>query len=83
MVLLRCIVCLLGLPNLTPLALASSLPSQFSTGTRLKDTMNPQITSFVSSLGVPAPQAEAVSQVLQTDSNLASFLQGKDWMLLL
>lgn len=80
MVSLRRTVCLLGYTNSLAFALASLLPRQSSTGTGLRDIMDPQITSFVSSLAVPTPQAKAVSETLKTDSNLASFLQGKDWI---
>ena len=42
--------------------------------------MDLQITTFVSSLDIPVSRAHAVGQLLHVDSNVAAYLQGKDWV---
>lgn len=82
MVALRRIGCLVG-AGVIAVASASSPPRVnlpcSPSASRAVAAMDPQITSFARSLAVPTAQADAVTNILSDDFNVAAFLQGKSW----
>ncbi|KAF2744284.1 Glucooligosaccharide oxidase [Sporormia fimetaria CBS 119925] len=60
---------------------AADVPTtRFAESRLLKRALDPQISTFVESLAVPSPQAEAAQTSLNADPSVTAFLQTGEWI---